>query len=224
MNGGLPPVHKSTTTNRNSPPRAAGGQGSFDSRARSGWESGSPTPTPPAPGSPCDSRRTSGPLGGFGLMAPFGNHMTGSREGGRRDYRASNKLMAANSVRCPRGRGESVKGGPPPPFHKKATTNRNSPPRTESSRKAHSNQRDAAGVPICGAKRRAVRKRGSHCCTLRPLTFRSMCPASGPLGGFGLTAPFGNHVTVSGGRTEYGASNKLMAANTVRCPRFWGKV
>ena len=25
--------------------------------------------------------------------------------------------MAANSVRCPRFRGESVKGGPPPPFH-----------------------------------------------------------------------------------------------------------
>ncbi len=57
--GPPPPCHKSTMTNRNSPPRAAGAQGSFDSRARSGWESGSPTPAPPAPGSPCGSRRTS---------------------------------------------------------------------------------------------------------------------------------------------------------------------
>ena len=39
------------------------------------------------------------------------------------------KLMAANSVRCPRDRGESVKGGLPPPFHKKVTTHRNLPPR-----------------------------------------------------------------------------------------------
>ena len=37
--------------------------------------------------------------------------------------------MAANFVRCPRDRGESVEGGLPPPFRKKETTNRNSPPR-----------------------------------------------------------------------------------------------
>ena len=40
------------------------------------------------------------------------------------------KLMAANYVRCPRDRGESVKGGHPP-FHKKTTPNRNSPKRAE---------------------------------------------------------------------------------------------
>ena len=39
------------------------------------------------------------------------------------------KTMAANFVRCPRDRGESVEGGLPPPFRKKETTNRNSPPR-----------------------------------------------------------------------------------------------
>ena len=59
VKGGHPRFHKSTTTNRNLPLPAGGGQGSFDSRARSGWESGAPTPTPPAPGSPCGSRRTS---------------------------------------------------------------------------------------------------------------------------------------------------------------------
>ena len=32
---------------------------------------------------------------------------------------SARKMMAANSVRCPRDRGESVKGGLPPPFHKK---------------------------------------------------------------------------------------------------------
>ena len=41
--------------------------------------------------------------------------------------RARKKLMAANFVRCPRDRGESVNGGLPPPVHKKVTTNRNSP-------------------------------------------------------------------------------------------------
>ena len=59
VKGGLPPpVHKNATTNRNSPKCASGARGSCDSRARSGWESGPPTPTPPAPGSPCGSRRT----------------------------------------------------------------------------------------------------------------------------------------------------------------------
>ena len=56
---GAPPLSQSVTTNRNLPQPARGGQGSFDSRARSGWESGLPTPAPPAPGSPCGSRRTS---------------------------------------------------------------------------------------------------------------------------------------------------------------------
>ena len=59
LKGGTPPCHKMTTTNRNSPPCAYSAQGSFDSRARSGWESGPPTSAPPAPGSPCGSRRTS---------------------------------------------------------------------------------------------------------------------------------------------------------------------
>ena len=58
VKGGTP-LSQSMMTNRNLPPRADGAQGSFDSRARSGWESGPPTPTPPAPGSPCGSRRTS---------------------------------------------------------------------------------------------------------------------------------------------------------------------
>ena len=58
VKGGTP-LSQSVMTNRNLPPRADGAQGSFDSRARSGWESGPPTPTPPAPGSPCGSRRTS---------------------------------------------------------------------------------------------------------------------------------------------------------------------
>ena len=48
---GGPPFHKSTMTNRNSPPRAAGAQGSFDSRATSGLRPvGSPDPSPSCSG------------------------------------------------------------------------------------------------------------------------------------------------------------------------------
>ena len=53
--------------------------------------------------------------------------------------------MAANSVRCPRDRGESVKGGLPPPFHKKVTTNRNSPKRAEGARGSFDSRREAPG-------------------------------------------------------------------------------
>ena len=60
VKGGSPLHKKKALMNRNSPPRAASGApGICDSRARSSWESGPPTPTPPAPGSPCGSRRTS---------------------------------------------------------------------------------------------------------------------------------------------------------------------
>ena len=53
--------------------------------------------------------------------------------------------MAANSVRCPRDRGESVKGGLPSPFHKKVTTNRNSPKRAEGARGSFDSRREAPG-------------------------------------------------------------------------------
>ena len=39
------------------------------------------------------------------------------RQRTRTAIRKNKKQMAANSVRCPRDRGESVKGGLPPPFH-----------------------------------------------------------------------------------------------------------
>ena len=70
VKGGLPPpFHESTMTNRNSPPRAEGAQGSFDSRRRSGWASGPPTPAI-CSGVPCRSRRTSeGRRGGPGMGA-----------------------------------------------------------------------------------------------------------------------------------------------------------
>ena len=58
---------------------------------------------------------------------------------------ARKKQMAANSVRCLRDRGESVKGGNPP-CHKSTMTNRNSPPRAAG----------AQGSFDSGAKRRAV--------------------------------------------------------------------
>ena len=55
------------------------------------------------------------------------------------------KTMAANSVRCPRDRGESVKGGLPPPFHKSTMTNRNSPPRAAGAQGSFDCRREAPG-------------------------------------------------------------------------------
>ena len=59
---------------------------------------------------------------------------------------SAQKLMAANSVRCPQVRGESVKGGLSPPFHKKVTTNRNSPPRAAGAQGSFDCRRAAPGA------------------------------------------------------------------------------
>ena len=77
------------------------------------------------------------------------------------------KTMAANSVRCRRDRGESVKGGHPP-FHKKTTRNRNSPPRAGG----------AQGSSESGAQRLAVRKGGK---TPENTDFRDLSRLKPPL-------------------------------------------
>ena len=59
------------------------------------------------------------------------------------------KTMAANSVRCPRDRGESVKGGNPP-CHKSTMTNRNSPPRAAGAQGSFDCRREAPGGPRTG--------------------------------------------------------------------------
>ncbi len=121
-------------TNRNSPPRAEGAQGSFDSGAK----------RRAVPGRGLNSNRNYDRKL-FRIMAPSGDRSgLGVAQRRRRGFRAparcrsgdrrskpslrftrggvlpsAKKTMAANSVRCPRDRGESVKGGLPPPFHKK---------------------------------------------------------------------------------------------------------
>ena len=66
-------------------------------------------------------------------------------------YCRARKTMAANSVRCLRDRGESVKGGPP--FHKSTMTNRNSPPRAAGAQGSFDCRREAPGGPGMGAYR-----------------------------------------------------------------------
>ena len=71
--------------------------------------------------------------------------------------------MAANSVRCLRDRGESVKGGNPP-CHKSTMTNRNSPPRAAGAQGSFDCRREAPGGPRTG---RRTKKNA------RPTAFRS---------------------------------------------------
>ena len=182
-------------TNRNSPPRAAGAQGSFDSRAADRGRPGSPAFSIGAPGSPCGSRRTSegrreapgGPRTGPQLQAglrpkaiPDQGPVRGPLD--RRSNRAprftcggvlpsAQKPMAANSVRCRRDRGESVKGGHPP-FHKSTMTNRNSPPRAAGAQGSFDCRREAPGGPRTGPQLQAG---------LRPQAIRDQGPVRGPL-------------------------------------------
>ena len=76
------------------------------------------------------------------------------------------------SVRCPRDRGESVKGGPPPPFHKSTMTNRNSPPRAAGAQGSFDCRREAPGGPRTGPQLQAE---------LRPKAIRDQGPVRGPL-------------------------------------------
>ena len=85
---------------------------------------------------------------------------------------SAQKTMAANSVRCPRDRGESVKGGPPPPFHKSTMTNRNSPPRAAGAQGSFDCRREAPGGPRTGPQLQAE---------LRPKAIPDQGPVRGPL-------------------------------------------
>ena len=82
------------------------------------------------------------------------------------------KTMAANFVRCPRDRGESVKGGHPPPFHKSTMTNRNSPPRAAGAQGSFDCRREAPGGPRTGPQLQAG---------LRPKAIPDQGPVRGPL-------------------------------------------
>ena len=85
---------------------------------------------------------------------------------------SAKKTMAANSVRCPRDRGESVKGGLPPPFHKKVMTNRNSPKRAEGAQGSFDCRREAPGGPRTGPQLQPE---------LRPKAIPDHGPVRGPL-------------------------------------------
>ena len=170
VKGGLPPpVHKKVMTNRNSPPRAAGAQGSFDCRREAPGGSGAgaqflPTRQPelvqrcaPAPG-PLDPdagpHREDCPEVGVPLPA---RHRAGRGAAlsclcatlCRRRLAMREKTDGSELRSLPTFSGECVKGGILP-FHKTVTTNRNSPKRAEG----------AQGSFDSGAKRRAVRERG----------------------------------------------------------------
>ena len=100
VKGGTPPFTKTTTSNRNSPPRAAPRRArEFRFPARSAGRSGNGAPhqTHQRPTTPTRMRPVPGPL-------------------------------EAKPAHPRRRRGESVKGGTPP-FTKTTTSNRNSPPR-----------------------------------------------------------------------------------------------
>ena len=125
------------------------------------------------------------------------------------------KLMAANYVRCPRDRGESVKGGHPP-FHKKTTSNRNSPkPHAEGVQGScvrFPSQAAGSRVPrpllLRGlrAALAALRKRGAERTAPSPWSlFAASLSSSAPHQGGAL------------------GEQKLMAANYVRCPRDRGE-
>ena len=184
-------------TNRNSPKRAEGAQGSFDCRREAPGGSGAgaqflPTQNPnwSSHMPPLPDRSTLVPTGGRRSLACASLHADqlyalslGSAQRCRPEVgvvlptrhlvwaavsHARKKLTAANFVRCRRDRGESVKGGLPPPFHKSTTTNRNSPKRAEG----------AQGSFDSGAKRRAVRERGLNSFPLKTRTGPAICPRS----------------------------------------------
>ena len=123
------------------------------------------------------------------------------------------KTMAANSVRCPRDRGESVKGGPPPPFHKSTMTNRNSPPRAAGAQGSFDCRREAPGGPRTGPQLQAE---------LRPKAIPDQGPVRGPLDpDCRSEAPTGRtgqapslYATWCGRRLA--SAQKTMAANSVR--------
>ena len=111
---------------------------------------------------------------GFALPRDAGRrpalHVPAILRGWRTAERA--KTMAANSVRCPRDRGESVKGGLPPPFHKSTMTNRNSPPRAAGAQGSFDCRREAPGGPRTGPQLQLE---------LRPKAIPDHGPVRGPL-------------------------------------------
>ena len=142
VKGGILPFHKSTMTNRNSPPRAAGAQGSFDSRREAPGGSGGGLNALPLDHPNQSSDVPPGPLD------PDRRSETGAPSGPRASRvvaycRVRKKQMAANSVRCASS-GESVKGGILP-FHKSTMTNRNSPPRAAGAQGSFDSRREAPG-------------------------------------------------------------------------------
>ena len=159
---GLPPFTKTVTTNRNSPPRAEGAQGSFDSRreAPGGSEGGLTSKhtydEPPArirrpPSGPLDLRRSAFQAVPALFLGQQDAVSRPSRE--RAAYcraRGKNKWQRTGGS-LPAISGESVKGGYPlsQKQQRRIGTRRRAPP---AARK---------GVSIPGAKRRAVRKGGS---------------------------------------------------------------
>ena len=158
-------AHKSTMTNRNSPPRAAGAQGSFDCRreAPGGPRTGPQLQAGLRPKAIRDQGPVRGPLDRRSKRAPR------FTRGGV--LPSAQKTMAANSVRCRRDRGESVKGGPPP-LHKSTMTNRNSPPRAAGAQGSFDCRREAPGGPRTGPQLQAG---------LRPKAIRDQGPVRGPL-------------------------------------------
>ena len=142
---------------------------------------------------------------------------------------ARKKLTAANSVRCRRDRGESVKGGLPPPVHKKVMTNRNSPKRAEGAQGSFDCRREAPGGSGAGAQFLPTQNPNwsSHMpplpdrSTLVPTGGRrSLACASPCREGVGVALPTRHLVWAAVSR----ARKNLMAANSVRCPRFRGNV
>ena len=88
-------------------------------RDDAGLKTGAPIPCRPVNANgdePPAARRAAVPTGGRrSKPSPRSFTIGGTRSRGAEP--TGERLTAANSVRCPPDRGESVKGGPPPPFH-----------------------------------------------------------------------------------------------------------
>ena len=150
VKGGILPFHKTVMTNRNSPPRAEGAQGSFDCRreAPGGPRTGPQIQAELRPKAIPDHGPVRGPLD------PDCRSETGAPLSPRFNamgyFRARKKQMAANLWFAAGDFGGMCERGDSP-LSQLVTTNRNSPKCASGAR----------GSFDCGAKRRAVRKGGS---------------------------------------------------------------
>ena len=154
VKGGILPFHKSTMTNRNSPPRAEARKGVSiaGAKRRAVREGGlSPLPAmcpPPGPGSPVGDRRAVPALHAWWRTAECEKN------------KWQRTLFAARDFggKCERGI---------LPFHKSTMTNRNSPPRAEGAQGSFDCRREAPG--------------GWGALPLDHRTNPAMCPPPGPL-------------------------------------------